>query len=47
MLNKLKTLPMGPVWGVVLKTVLPSVLASLGTVVAVAYSEGYSAFCGL
>lgn len=47
MLSKLKTVPMGPLWSIVIKTVLPSILASLGTVVAVAYSEGYSAFCGL
>lgn len=30
-----------------LKYVLPSVLASVGTAVAIAYPVGYSAFCGV
>ncbi len=35
------------VWPILLKSVLPSVLASLGTVAAVLWSEGFRAFCGL
>ncbi|WP_272941951.1 hypothetical protein [Oceanicola sp. S124] len=29
------------------KSVLPALLGALGTLAAVAYAEGYSAFCGL
>ncbi|WP_414896649.1 hypothetical protein [Rhodovulum sp. YEN HP10] len=29
------------------KSVLPALLGALGTLAAVAYSEGYRAFCGL
>ena len=32
---------------VLLKTVLPSALTAFGTVVAVLWSEGFRAFCGL
>lgn len=32
---------------VLLKTVLPAALGSLGTIAAVLYADGFRAFCGL
>lgn len=35
------------IWPVLLKTVIPAILGSAGTIAAVVWSDGFRAFCGV
>lgn len=36
-----------PLWPILLKTIVPAALGSLGTMTAVLWSDGFRAFCGV
>ena len=38
---------LAPLAPILIKSVLPAALTAFGTIVAVLYSEGFRAFCGL